>query len=621
VRGRAGFSLALAALLLASPLPTASQAVVTEKPEAPLVYRLSRAPSVMIANRDEMRRLAYLVEQRSAARLSASSTRDEAVRRELYAARRTAAFVRGDLVDAARFDRAATNSQALSVATDLLIAAARAERQAGQQDKMAAVRRAVRGRLTHRGPADRDQVIALRRELALASSAFRLGEITGFADPEWRNDPEVRQSFAVGLMQLWVEIELRNRYLDTLESELSRWLEQHRAIGPNIWVQRQAPPATSPTEPVTIAIWDGVDAALFAPLLKAEPGDRPNGKDDDGDGFIDEAEGLAFDEHFKPSSGLQMAVPDAIASKLTDFERYMRGRGELAVGLDSPDVAFARTWRRSLSAAEVVAFEEAYEFYANYSHGTRVADVAVRGVPQATLVPVRMTFSSKTPAPVLDEAAAARFVSMVETATRYMRARGVRVCNISWGFTEDDVEHSLRQSGMATDGQTRATRAKAIFATMQSGMTRAMAASPDILFVVSAGNAGQNIDLAGDLPGTINLANVLTVGAAKENGKLAGFASTGPSVDLYALGTSIEALVPGGGRVLSSGASLSAPQVVNAAARMLSHRPELTTADLVRLLLQTASPVEGSDLLLLDARAALAASHRSLSQGRKESVR
>jgi Subtilase family len=572
---------------------------------AQLNYQLPLAPSIMIADQRQMQRLAAAVEAQSAALLSDKLITDSATRRDLFAARRTAAMVRGDFAAAARFDQAATGAQQPSLSIDLLIAALQAEHSAPAAGRVAAARHAIRSRLHQRGGDQRDRVIALRRDLVLASSAFRLGEISSFADPEWQRDPVVQQEFAVALMRLWVEINLRNPRLDLFEAELVRWLARHPERGVALWRQREAPLDPLRANPVTLAVWDGVDRQVFGEQLQAELGDPPNGRDDDGDGFVDEAEGLAFDERFSPSSGLLMPVPEGLTRRLPDFERYKRGLGALAMGLDGPDVAFARALRRSLTPADVGEFERGYGFYVNYAHGTQVAGVALRGLPRARLVPVRITFSNETPTPILDEAAAQRFVAMVETATRYMRARGVRICNISWGFTAQDIDGSLKQHGAERNAVARARRARAIFATMQAGMTRAVAASPEILFVVSAGNASQNIDNAGDLPGTINLPNILTVGAADERGRVASFASTGASVDLYAPGTNIESMVPGGGRLRTSGASLAAPQVANTAARLLAVHPTLTASELATLLVQTATPIAGSDLPLLDERRAM----------------
>lgn len=571
---------------------------------ARLNYRLPKAPGQMIGDSRAMRRLADDVDRRTRTLLAQGIVTDPAARRDLLLARRTAALVRGDFRAALRLDRAASASGKVSLATDLLVAALRARNGAGAA-KAERARTSIRTVLGRRGSADRSEIISLRRELALASSAYRLGEITGFADPQWERDPVVPQEFATALLRLWVEVNLRNPRLDLIEPELLGWLERHPSEHTDIWAARDLAMDPSGALPVTVAIWDGVDGTLFASHLRPEKGDGPNGQDDDGDGFVDEAEGLAFDEHFRPSAGLIMPVPEDLRGRLPELERYKRGLGQLMMGADGTDVAYVRSLRRSLAPADVPSFERAQNFYANYIHGTEVAAIALRDLPRAELVPVRITFSESTPPAILDEVGAGRFVTMVDTAVRYMRARGVRVCNISWGFTAADIDDNLRQNGIESDPVRRSRRARAIFASMMAGMTRAMSGAPDILFIVSAGNAGANIDYEGDLPGTINLPNVLTVGAADERGIPASFASEGASVDLYAPGINVGTLVPGGGKLRDSGASLSAPMVVNVAAKLLAVRPGLTARDLASLLVRSATPLPGSEVRLLDGKAAL----------------
>lgn len=588
-----------------APAIAAAQADAAAESLARLSYRLPKPPSEMIGDRRAMRQLAAEVDRQTRVLLTQDIITDPAVRRDLLLARRTAALVRGDLNTALRLDRTASDSGRGSVATDMLVAALR-RRHDPDVANGERLQRAVRARLDLRGEETRGEMIRLRRENVLASSAYRIGEITGFADPQWQRDPVVPQEFATALLRLWVEINLRNPRLDLFEAELIRWLDRHPSGKTDVWTARELTIDPDKASSVTVAVWDGVDGAVFAGQLRAETGDAPDGLDDDGDGFIDEAEGLAFDENFRPAAGLIMPVPDDLREVLPDLERYKRGLGELMMGGDGPDVAFVRRTRRSLKPEDVPGFERGQSFYANYIHGTEVAAIALRDLPKVELVPVRITFTDATPPSVLDEAGAARFVAMIDTSVRYMRSRGTRVCNISWGFTAADIEDNLRQNGVESDPVIRSRRARAIFATMLDGMTRTLSGSPEILFVVSAGNAGQNIDYAGDLPGTINLPNVLTVGAADEAGNPAYFASDGASVDLYAPGTNVETAVPGGGRLRDSGASLSAPKAVNVAAKLLSVRPELTTSDLASLLVTSATPLPGSRTRLLDGKSALA---------------
>lgn len=575
--------------LQTNPVLAQQQQVISEASQLPrLTYRLPTRPSRLINDHLLIKKLAIDVDRQTADLLNRFAIRDQSKRRDLYNARTIAALVRGDLDTAADMESLVADGKAPRLSYDLLITALRERAKTGQA-RHQNLSDALRNRLSLRLADEREKVVSLRRELALASNAYRIGEIKSFADPEWKRNPVVGQDFAVALLRLWTEVHLRNPEIDLLEQELIRWLERHPDDSADFWKARDAQVKDDNQRPVTIAIWDGIDTQLFNTHLPTA-----------GDNI------LAFDENFEQTSGALMDIPAGFRPKLRRYERYMRGIGDLAAGLDSADADFARTWRRSLRVRDVKAFEQGYGFYTNYIHGTHVAGVATRDLKRATIVPVRITFIDKNPPSPLDESAAQKFSDMVAKAVNHMRRNGVRLCNISWGFTPQDIEDNLSSSGAESDPSKRAVRAQKIFETMLRSMKMAMQQSPDILFVVSAGNGGQNVEFAGDLPGTINLPNVLTVGAADEKGNVTEFASTGSSVDLYALGTNILSVVPGGGQLRWSGASLAAPQVVNAAAKLLMVQPELKSDELAQLLVQTAASDGDSEIRLLNLKAAMA---------------
>ena len=103
-----------------------------------------------------------------------------------------------------------------------------------------------------------------------------------------------------------------------------------------------------------------------------------------------------------------------------------------------------------------------------------------------------------------------------------------------------------------------------------SAVLDAAIADSDALFVAAAGNVGRNIDLSGPgndfFPAESNVANVLSVAAIDQRGRLASFSNYGRTkVDITAPGTNILSSYPGGW-AWSAGTSMAAPHVSGVAA-------------------------------------------------------
>jgi subtilisin family serine protease len=122
----------------------------------------------------------------------------------------------------------------------------------------------------------------------------------------------------------------------------------------------------------------------------------------------------------------------------------------------------------------------------------------------------------------------------------------------------------------------------------------AIAAHPDTLYVVAAGNAGADADRdANAFPCALPEENVVCVGASDNHDERAWFSNYGATaVDLFAPGVHILSTYVGATDVYatSNGTSMAAPHVSGAAALVLAVNPAATSAVLRRALLDSADP-------------------------------
>src|SRR5207247_10577614 len=126
------------------------------------------------------------------------------------------------------------------------------------------------------------------------------------------------------------------------------------------------------------------------------------------------------------------------------------------------------------------------------------------------------------------------------------------------------------------------------------------------LFAAAAGNANQSGGCAEAMPPSLELPNLLTVGAVDQSGRATDFTSFGKTVTLYANGKSLEARIPGGELMTVSGTSLAAPQVTNLAAKLFAIDPSLKVSEVIGLSQQGASQGPERTGLRVNSKRALA---------------
>jgi subtilisin family serine protease len=381
----------------------------------------------------------------------------------------------------------------------------------------------------------------------------------------------------------------------------------------DIWAQRQiALDAGDAGEPVILAVWDsGLDLDLFASLgqLWINGDEIPdNGIDDDDNGYVDDVHGIAYDLHANKVAEPLYPLGD-VAEEPASLERLVKGLGDIQFNIDSEEAAAVRQRMASLPQEQVKPFLESVAAYANYSHGTHVGGIAAAGNPNARLMLARMTYGHElipeTPTLAMAHREAAMFLEMAE----YFRANGVSVVNMSWGGSLRGIEEALEANGAGGSSEERKALAREIYNIGDRALRRAIAGSPDILWVTAAGNSDNDIRFDEFYPSSYEYANLLTVGAVDQAGDETSFTSLG-KVDVYGNGFEVESYVPGGNRIPFNGTSMASPQVMNLAGKLLALHPELTVAELKRLIIEGADEkaLESRTIRLINPRASLALS-------------
>ena len=155
------------------------------------------------------------------------------------------------------------------------------------------------------------------------------------------------------------------------------------------------------------------------------------------------------------------------------------------------------------------------------------------------------------------------------SAILYASAEGADVTNNSWGG--EDYSQALHDAVAAADA---------------SGS----------LFVAAAGNSFTDTDTEPNYPSSLELPNVVSVGATDAFDRRAWFSNYGRrTVDLSAPGTSIYSTWPGGSYRYQDGTSMAAPHVSGAAALAKAAFPASTAVGLKALLLRTVDPKTALD--------------------------
>lgn len=348
-------------------------------------------------------------------------------------------------------------------------------------------------------------------------------------------------------------------------------------------------------QPLLVAVWDtGVSGEQFPSQLFTNEHEQPNGQDDDGNGLVDDIHGVIAD----PTEGQTGLTYQPGEQVITEYAPFLRGIMDLRAGMASTEAAqrVLSLMGSAQSAEQLDALEQNLDAIGEWAHGTHVAGIMLSGVPQAHLAVFRSAWAGEARlyhhrGPTDEELAAER--QNVENIASFINAHHVRVVNASLGFARDYVENELRHQSdvYTTDEQVRA-RAAQIQAARAANWRYVFEHCPDTLFVVAAGNSSRDVVEYEDVPSSLELPNVLVVGAVDRFGDWATFTNSNPErVRVFDHGVEVESVIPNGERVPLSGTSMASPNVANLATKMVSVDPSLTPARAIQIIQETGDPI------------------------------
>ena len=182
---------------------------------------------------------------------------------------------------------------------------------------------------------------------------------------------------------------------------------------------------------------------------------------------------------------------------------------------------------------------------------------------------------------------------------------------MSWRYGVAAYEALLGINGIGKDDEARQKLARKLFNVEKKALYEAIKDAPEILFVCGSGNESNDASFVEYIPASLELPNLITIGAVDSEGKKTSFTTEGASVRFYANGYEVESYVPGGDKVKFSGTSMASPNVVNLAAKLIALDPTLSPQQVIALIEKGSdSLAESPELLLINPRASIALIHK-----------
>lgn len=578
-------------------------------------YALPAKPSEMVTDKAAVRELAAAIERDIRADLEKYDIQDVTAVRRMHGTLLTIAMLNGDMAGARDLVATVRQMQEKPSAkltsgriTDALIAASEAPEGAYDSTLSSALESSLAALPWE---VVQDDLQQTKGYLEYVSEGLVLGSLETGVDPAAAGG-ELSQALAENILGAAYTLQFVLPQRDRLGAAYAAVVDANaKELKPDIWAERSVSlDGTATSTPVTLAVWDsgvdlGIDALGRQAWLNAAEV-AGNGVDDDGNGLVDDINGIGYTLHGDYTSELLYPVRTLVDDP-KPFQQYIKGLQDVRASVDSPEASELKRKLSSLPKADYQPFVEGLSAYGNYAHGTHVAGIALAGNPGAQLLTARITFDHRIIGDRPTIAQAYRDAASVVRTVDYFVEHGVRAVNMSWGGSLASIEEALEQHGAGGTPEERKALARRIYDIGYKALYEALRDAPGVLFVIAAGNSDNDVEFDEVWPSSFKLPNVIVAGAVDQAGDETSFTSFG-NVDVYANGFEVDSFVPGGERIKFSGTSMAAPNVTNLAGKLWAVRPELTVADVKRLIIEGADEKQAGErsIRLLNPRQSLA---------------
>ncbi|MEL6829287.1 MAG: hypothetical protein AAFO63_04035, partial [Pseudomonadota bacterium] len=169
-------------------------------------------------------------------------------------------------------------------------------------------------------------------------------------------------------------------YKDEMIAPMAAYIEANSVEKPDIWADRDIDlTGMDGLDEVTIVAWDsGVDVPIFSDQLWTNSAETMDGADTDGNGFVDDLHGIAFDLNANQTPLLLHPVDQLTASE-DEVRANIKGWLDTSANINSPEASAIKSKLGSLEADQVQPLLEDLNLYGNYAHGTHVAGIMLEG--------------------------------------------------------------------------------------------------------------------------------------------------------------------------------------------------------------------------------------------------